>query len=86
MVSASEFENKIYIFVCVCVRAQTLTTNYRVWCSRHNRKVPDDLDIRIKVEEVLVECGMQASRARSMEQEDFMKLLLAFNKADIHFS
>ncbi|KAA0191625.1 hypothetical protein HAZT_HAZT006433 [Hyalella azteca] len=65
---------------------KTLLTNYRVWCAKHNRKFPEDFDMKAKVEAVLEECGMLQSRARSMEQEDFMKLLLAFNKAGIHFS
>uniref|UniRef100_A0A6A7FXU9 rRNA adenine N(6)-methyltransferase n=1 Tax=Hirondellea gigas TaxID=1518452 RepID=A0A6A7FXU9_9CRUS len=65
---------------------KTLRANYRVWCTKHGRRVPEDLDMKAKVTEVLTGCELASSRARSMEQEEFMKLLLAFNKAGIHFS
>lgn len=64
---------------------QLLLSNYRDWCAKHNKKFSADFDIKARVEEVLNECGMAQNRARSMEQEDFIKLLVAFNKAGIHF-
>lgn len=37
------------------------------------------------IEETLTASGYGESRARKMRVEDFLALLLAFNKADIHF-
>ncbi len=41
---------------------------------------------RAKVDEVLSEIDFREKRARTMDIDDFMKLLHAFNKAGIHFS
>lgn len=39
-----------------------------------------------KVKSILEEQDMAAKRARSMDIDDFMRLLLAFNSAGIHFN
>ncbi|XP_037536400.1 probable dimethyladenosine transferase [Nematolebias whitei] len=65
---------------------QLLEKNYRIHCSVHNVIVPDDFSIGKKIESVLQEAGFSDKRARSMDIDDFMILLHAFNTAGIHFT
>ncbi|XP_076033168.1 dimethyladenosine transferase-like [Oratosquilla oratoria] len=64
---------------------QTLEKNYKTFCSLHKKTLPEDLDMKNKVEKVLAGSGFDQKRARHMDQDDFLKLLHAFNKEDIHF-
>lgn len=48
--------------------------------------VPMDFDIKAKIEEVLVSLDAEKLRARSMDIDDFMRVLHGFNAAGIHFS
>lgn len=48
--------------------------------------VPADLDIKQKVEDILAAHEANQLRARTMDIDDFMKLLYAFNAEGIHFS
>ncbi|XP_027234699.1 dimethyladenosine transferase [Penaeus vannamei] len=64
---------------------QTLEKNYKTWCSVHEKKIPDDFDIKAKVEDILAEGDFDKKRARQMDQDDFLALLHAFNKEGIHF-
>ncbi|KAH7697597.1 putative dimethyladenosine transferase [Aphelenchoides avenae] len=63
-----------------------LSKNYAVVCSLKNQPVDKKFDMKSHVERVLADSGYAEKRARSMDIEDFLALLLAFNKADIHFS
>lgn len=45
-----------------------------------------DFDIKAKIEEVLVSLDAEKLRARSMDIDDFMRVLHGFNAAGIHFS
>uniref|UniRef100_A0A8D3CQQ8 rRNA adenine N(6)-methyltransferase n=1 Tax=Scophthalmus maximus TaxID=52904 RepID=A0A8D3CQQ8_SCOMX len=65
---------------------QLLEKNYRIHCSVHNVEVPADFSITKKIEGVLQEAEFSEKRARSMDIDDFMVLLHAFNAAGIHFS
>lgn len=65
---------------------QLLEKNYRIHCSVHNVEVPADFSISKKIESVLQEADFCEKRARSMDIDDFMVLLHAFNSAGIHFS
>ncbi|MCI4380658.1 hypothetical protein PGIGA_G00242510 [Pangasianodon gigas] len=65
---------------------QLLDKNYRIHCSMHNIEVPQDFSITQKLESVLQEAQFSEKRARSMDIDDFMVLLHAFNSAGIHFS
>ncbi|TNM89457.1 hypothetical protein fugu_003691 [Takifugu bimaculatus] len=65
---------------------QLLEKNYRIHCSLHNVEVPADFSISKKIEGVLQEASFSEKRARSMDIDDFMVLLHAFNSAGIHFS
>uniref|UniRef100_A0A4W5KV47 rRNA adenine N(6)-methyltransferase n=1 Tax=Hucho hucho TaxID=62062 RepID=A0A4W5KV47_9TELE len=66
--------------------AQLLEKNYRIHCSVHNVEIPADFSITKKIECVLQEAEFSEKRARSMDIDDFMVLLHAFNSAGIHFS
>lgn len=46
----------------------------------------DELDIKSKVEAILTSNVADQWRARTMDIDDFMKLLYAFNAEGIHFS
>ncbi|KJH50713.1 dimethyladenosine transferase [Dictyocaulus viviparus] len=59
--------------------------NYRRLCSLLNKAIPSDLNIKNLVEETLQGAGFADKRARTMSIEQFLSLLLAFNKAGIHF-
>jgi len=63
-----------------------LEKNYKVHCSKNNTLVPDDFNIKTLVEEVLSGIEFKEKRARTMDIDDFMKLLHAFNKHGIHFT
>jgi len=60
--------------------------NYKIHCSKNNTLVPDDFNIKTLVEEVLTSIDFKEKRARTMDIDDFMKLLHAFNKFGIHFT
>ena len=60
--------------------------NYKVHCSKSNTLVPDDFNIKTLVDEVLTSIEFKEKRARTMDIDDFMKLLHAFNKFGIHFT
>lgn len=45
-----------------------------------------DFDIKSKIEEVLMGLDAEKLRARSMDIDDFMRILHGFNSAGIHFS
>ncbi|CAG9803963.1 unnamed protein product [Chironomus riparius] len=64
----------------------SLDQNYRLQCSINNVDVPKDFDIKSKVEEILTTLEADKFRARTMDIDDFMKVLHAFNSAGIHFS
>lgn len=63
-----------------------LETNYRTFCSVKNIPIPSDFDMKTLVEKVLEDNGFSEKRARTMDIPDFLSLLLAFNKANIHFN
>lgn len=45
-----------------------------------------DFDIKEKIEEILQSLDAEKMRARTMDIDDFMRVLHAFNSAGIHFS
>lgn len=46
----------------------------------------EELDIKSKVDDILTSNESDQKRARTMDIDDFMKLLYAFNAEGIHFS
>ncbi|GMR35850.1 hypothetical protein PMAYCL1PPCAC_06045, partial [Pristionchus mayeri] len=64
---------------------ELLRQNYEAIAKVQNRKVPADFDMKAHIEQTLAESELGEKRARVMTIEDFLKLLLAFNKNGIHF-
>jgi len=62
-----------------------LEKNYKIQCSLKNQPIPEDLNVKDIVDEILDSINFKEKRARSMDIDDFMKLLHAFNSKDIHF-
>jgi 18S rRNA (adenine1779-N6/adenine1780-N6)-dimethyltransferase len=48
--------------------------------------VPEDFNMKQKVAEVLETSGFAERRSRTMDIDDFLKLLAAFNKENIRFA
>ncbi|XP_016987415.1 probable dimethyladenosine transferase [Drosophila rhopaloa] len=65
---------------------EMLEKNYKLYRSLRNEPIEDDFNMQAKVIGILEEQDMATKRARSMDIDDFMKLLLAFNSAGIHFN
>uniref|UniRef100_A0A915AFQ0 rRNA adenine N(6)-methyltransferase n=1 Tax=Parascaris univalens TaxID=6257 RepID=A0A915AFQ0_PARUN len=63
-----------------------LEKNYRIVCSTKNMPLEKTFKIRNKLEDILTRSGFGTKRARRMDIEDFLQLLLAFNKEDVHFA
>uniref|UniRef100_A0A183E307 rRNA adenine N(6)-methyltransferase n=1 Tax=Gongylonema pulchrum TaxID=637853 RepID=A0A183E307_9BILA len=64
---------------------ESLEKNYRTLCSITNKTIEKTFNMKEKVEKILTESGFATKRARQLDTEDFLALLLAFNKEDIHF-
>ncbi|XP_077457470.1 dimethyladenosine transferase [Stigmatopora argus] len=65
---------------------QLLEKNYRIHCSVQNVQIATDFSITKKIESILQAAKFSDKRARTMDIDDFMVLLHAFNSAGIHFS
>ncbi|KAG4305793.1 hypothetical protein PORY_000703 [Pneumocystis oryctolagi] len=59
--------------------------NYSIWCFQNNIP-PDNIPIRDKIDKVLNSVNLADKRAQKCDDNDFLKLLYAFNKEGIHFS
>ncbi|KAM9262034.1 dimethyladenosine transferase-like [Morus bassanus] len=65
---------------------QLLDHNYRIHCSLRNTEIPENFKIAEKIQSVLKKTGYSEKRARSMDIDDFIRLLHGFNSEGIHFS
>lgn len=65
---------------------ELLTKNYQIYCSLNEVMVPEDFDIKKKIEAILMECDFSITRSRTMSNDQFLQLLERFNANDIHFS
>uniref|UniRef100_A0AAG5CT23 rRNA adenine N(6)-methyltransferase n=1 Tax=Anopheles atroparvus TaxID=41427 RepID=A0AAG5CT23_ANOAO len=63
-----------------------LEDNYKLHCSLKNVDVPDDLNLKEMVERILDKVDAGNKRARTMDIDDFMAVLQAFNAEGFHFS
>ena len=63
-----------------------LEKNYKIHKSLQNEMLDEDFNIKTLVEEVLSGIQFQEKRARTMDIDDFMKLLHAFNESGLHFT
>jgi 18S rRNA (adenine1779-N6/adenine1780-N6)-dimethyltransferase len=65
----------------------TLRKNYVIHCSLNNIAVNEaELDMKSLVDQILNETDMTDRRSRTLEIEDFLQLLCAFNSKGIHFA
>ncbi|MFH4983308.1 hypothetical protein AB6A40_010017 [Gnathostoma spinigerum] len=65
---------------------EMLLKNYNVVCSINSKAADPNFDIKKRIEEILTESGFAMKRARSINVEGFLSLLLSFNKESIHFA
>ncbi|XP_058450720.1 probable dimethyladenosine transferase [Malaya genurostris] len=63
----------------------TLEENYKIHCSLKNIDIPERFSMKEKVEEILQKINAESKRARTMDIDDFMTVLHAFNVEGIHF-
>lgn len=63
-----------------------LEKNYKLHCSLNDKVVPDSFDIKEMVNNILQKAGADIKRARTMDIDDFISLLHAFNAEGLHFS
>ncbi|KAF9970969.1 Dimethyladenosine transferase [Actinomortierella ambigua] len=64
---------------------EMLENNYKTFCATHDRMIEDPLNIRAKIHGILERVGVAEERAAKMDQDDFLRLLVAFNEEGIHF-
>jgi len=65
---------------------ELLTTNYKTLCSLKGQELLSDTEIKEKVMAVLSENNFSDKRSNKMDLDDFLKLLVCFNKEDLHFA
>ncbi|XP_075146110.1 putative dimethyladenosine transferase [Haematobia irritans] len=65
---------------------EMLEKNYKLHLSLRNMAIDENFNMQDKVIGILQRLEMENSRARSMDLDDFMRLLLAFNSEGIHFN
>lgn len=65
---------------------QLLEKNYRIHCSLRNIEIPENFSISEKIQKILEDSDCSEKRARTMDIDDFMRLLHGFNSQGIHFS
>jgi len=63
-----------------------LEDNYRTLCSLNQTMIPEDFNMKQKIADILEESGYAEKRSRTMDIDDFLKLLAAFNKENIRFA
>ena len=63
-----------------------LEKNYKTFCATKNQTVPEDLKFKQFVEGILVDVKLADKRARTLDLDDFLNLLLAFNSKGIYFA
>jgi len=65
---------------------QLLEQNYKTFCSLNGVAIEEGFDMKKKVLDVLEENQFTEQRSQKMDIDDFLRLLEAFNKANIHFA
>ncbi|XP_039306913.1 probable dimethyladenosine transferase isoform X1 [Solenopsis invicta] len=63
-----------------------LEKNYKIHCSLNNKIVPNNFDIKHLINHVLEKADSKNKRARTMDTDDFISLLHAFNAEGVHFT
>ncbi|KYM83698.1 putative dimethyladenosine transferase [Atta colombica] len=62
-----------------------LEKNYKIHCSLNNKIVSDNFDIKQLIDHILEKADAKNKRARTMDTDDFISLLHAFNADGVHF-
>lgn len=65
---------------------EILEKNYATFCALNGQEVDPAFSLKDKVLEILEETGNSEARSGKMDQDEFLKLLIAFNKVGIHFA
>ncbi len=65
---------------------EMLKHNYEIHCSLNNIQLSPDFDIKSKVQLILKDSQFDNKRARTMDIDDFLSLLHAFNSNGFHFT
>ena len=63
---------------------QNLEANYELW-SRLKGFAKSNSSLKENIEKIVISTGLHLKRPREMDIDDFLKLLLAFNKENIRF-
>ncbi|CAK9833537.1 Probable dimethyladenosine transferase [Anthophora retusa] len=63
-----------------------LEKNYKLHCSLNDKPVPEGFDIKEMINNTLQNAGAENKRARTMDIDDFISLLHAFNAQGVHFT
>ncbi|KAJ6542734.1 S-adenosyl-L-methionine-dependent methyltransferase [Mycena capillaripes] len=67
-----------------------LEKNWRTWCAETEQvgafMVEDNVNMKAKIEQVLIDTGNAENRAAKMDVDDLLKLLSAFHDIGVHFA
>ncbi|KAJ7079591.1 S-adenosyl-L-methionine-dependent methyltransferase [Mycena belliarum] len=65
---------------------EMLEKNWRTWCAETDHMVEEDVNMKVKIEQVLTDTGNSENRAAKMTVDDLLKLLSAFHDIGVHFA
>ncbi|XP_033187152.1 putative dimethyladenosine transferase [Bombus vancouverensis nearcticus] len=63
-----------------------LEKNYKLHCSLNNKEIPEGFNIKEMINDILQIADAENKRARTMDIDDFISLLHAFNVQGVHFT
>lgn len=63
-----------------------LEKNYKLHCSLNNKEIPEGFNIKEMINDILQKADAENKRARTMDIDDFISLLHAFNAQGVHFT
>ncbi|KAJ7482216.1 S-adenosyl-L-methionine-dependent methyltransferase [Mycena galericulata] len=63
-----------------------LEKNWRTWCAETDQMIEDNVNMKAKIEQVLLDTGNSENRAAKMDVDDLLKLLSAFHDIGVHFA
>ncbi|XP_068983500.1 probable dimethyladenosine transferase [Bombus flavifrons] len=63
-----------------------LEKNYKLHCSLNNKEIPEGFNIKEMINDILQIADAENKRARTMDIDDFISLLHAFNARGVHFT
>lgn len=62
-----------------------LLDNYKAYCELNDCEFDENIDMKVLLEEILTNSELLEARTKELHIEDYLKLLLEFNKKGIHF-